>query len=134
MPPAAAALIPMNSRREKRFLIICTKPPDRINCKSEHSKIELPTRSFLQHLDCDFLEEHDVVVAMILQADVAFLRTRPALRFKVEFSGGDRITLGELGHFHAVYTTFVCGPSRVISMVFHSGPGLPGLAIGLVRE
>ena len=36
--------------------------------------------------------------------------------------------------FTPLSTTVVFGPSKVISMVFHSGPGLPGRASGLVNE
>ena len=36
--------------------------------------------------------------------------------------------------FTPLRTTMVRGPSRVISIVFHSGPGLPGRARGFVSE
>ncbi len=39
----------------------------------------------------DFLEEDDVVVAVILQADVAEIGARAALRLEIEFARRDGI-------------------------------------------
>ena len=90
---------------------------------------------FLQRLHRDFLEKHDVVVAVILQPDITVVRARTALRFEVKFPLGHGIAFGVVRHFHAIYLTIVCGPSRVISIVFHSGPGFQAcFTSGLVNE
>src|SRR5437879_6070141 len=56
----------------------------------------------LEHLYGNFLEENDVFVAVVLQADVAIVRTRPALRLEVELFGRDWVTLGVIRDLHAI--------------------------------
>src|SRR5213595_3927073 len=57
---------------------------------------------FFQHLHCDFLEIHDVFVTVVLQPDVALVRTSAALWLKAEFAFGDRIAFGVLRYFGPV--------------------------------
>ena len=49
--------------------------------------------SFFYGLNGNFLEEDDVIVAVILQADIAEVRTQAALRFESELLGRDRRAL-----------------------------------------
>src|SRR5580704_16711409 len=115
--PATAALSPMNSRREKPFLFI--KPPPTSRRFNRRTRTEL----FLQHLERNFFEKYDVILTVILEADVAFLRTRPTFRLKREFLGWHRIALGELRHFHPVQHD---GRVRAIQRDFHGVPLRPG--------
>src|SRR2546425_818026 len=55
----------------------------------------------LQFLDRDFLEEHDITVTVILQADVALQGSRTKLRFKVELARRHWIAFGVVGHLDA---------------------------------
>src|SRR5579864_7240729 len=85
--PATPALIPRNLRREMSVFFI--SPPWGVAL-------------LVQLLDRDFLEEHDVFVAVILQADVAFQGSRAAMGFKIELSLRYRIAFGKVGDFDAV--------------------------------
>src|SRR5271167_270947 len=105
--PAAPAVMPINLRREK--------------CLSFMISLQL----FFQHLDRDFFEEYYVIIAMILQADVAILRARSALRLEVEFLGGYGIALSEISHLHPVQND---NGVRAIQGNFHGVPLRSGLA------
>src|SRR4051812_10371893 len=70
--PATPALLRRNSRREK---LLATSPPAGRNL-------------LLKSLQGDFFKEHDVVVAVVLQTEVAFIRPRPALGLVTEFPVG----------------------------------------------
>src|SRR5260370_25505139 len=50
-----------------------------------------------QRLNADFLEKDDVVVAVILQADVALDRARAMLRLEIEFALRDGLAFGVVG-------------------------------------
>src|SRR5713101_6801376 len=50
-----------------------------------------------QRLNADFLEKDDVVVAVILQADVALERARAMLRLEIEFALRDGLAFGVVG-------------------------------------
>ena len=52
--------------------------------------------------DGDFFEEDDVVVAVILQADVAFVGAAAVLRFEIEFAIGHGAAFGVVGDADAV--------------------------------
>src|SRR5262249_2771157 len=56
----------------------------------------------LQRLDRDFFEKDDVVVAVILEAEPAFVGTRAALRFEIEFAFRNRLAFRVIGNFHPV--------------------------------
>src|SRR6266849_2441364 len=47
-----------------------------------------------QRLNADFLEKDDVVIAVILEADVALERARAMLRLEIEFALGDGLAFG----------------------------------------
>src|SRR6266481_1429252 len=51
----------------------------------------------MQRLDADFLEKDDVVVAVILEADVALIGANAGLRFEIEFALGDGLAFGVVG-------------------------------------
>src|SRR2546425_6782907 len=50
-----------------------------------------------QRLDADFFEKDDVIVAVILQTDVALVGARAALWFELEFALGDGLAFGVVG-------------------------------------
>src|SRR6202022_4044496 len=79
----------------------------------------------LQDPDRDFLEKHNVVIAVVLQADVTLLRARSALRFKFEFLGRHRSSLSEISDSHAVQHH---NRVRPIESDFHGVPLRPGFA------
>src|SRR5713101_3342708 len=56
----------------------------------------------MKRLQRYFLEENDVVVAVILQAHVAFVGAAAALGFKVELFLGHGLALGIVGDLHIV--------------------------------
>src|SRR5271156_2083688 len=60
------------------------------------------TRTSVKRLRADFLEKYDVVVAVILQSDVAFVGTPSALRLEIEFFVGHRLAFGVVGDLYAV--------------------------------
>ena len=131
-----------NLRRERSFFIGAPLKPNSKSKKIPSGEVAaqlavgtiLRPLSLLQRLQRDFFEKDDVVVAVVLQADVAFVGAAAVLRLKIKFSRGNGLAFGVIGDFHVVENHALCGPSRVMSMVFHSGPGLPGRASGLVRE
>src|SRR4051794_23049002 len=71
---------------------------------SEQSRVTSSARAslFLQWLDCHFLEEHDVVVAVILQAEPSIHRTGSVLRLKVELPVRHRIAFFEVSDFLSI--------------------------------
>src|SRR5579864_4416484 len=56
----------------------------------------------LQRLDRDFLEIDDVVTCLVLQADVAFVRTAARVGFVREFPGMGGLAFGVVGYLDAV--------------------------------
>src|SRR6266550_530254 len=92
--PAAAALIPRNLRRDRESfsLSLLMRPPG----------VCVFRRLLLEFLDCDFFEEHDVAVTVILQADVAFQRSWTKLGFKFELARRHRIAFGVVGDLYAI--------------------------------
>ena len=66
------------------------------------SGISVATFHLFQRLDADFLEKDDVVVAVILEADVALVGASAPLRFEIEFALGNRLALGVVGGFYIV--------------------------------
>src|ERR1035441_10801002 len=61
-----------------------TTPPVRIKSRREGRLFMWNSFSLLERLDGNFLKEHDVVVAVILQPEIAESRTRPTLRLARE--------------------------------------------------
>src|ERR1035438_5993174 len=61
-----------------------TTPPVRINSRREGRLFIWNSFSLLERLDGNFLEEYDVVVAVILQPEIAQSRTRATLRLEAE--------------------------------------------------
>src|ERR1700687_5798294 len=55
------------------------------------------SNALVQRLDTDFLEEDDVIVAVILEADVALVGPRAMLRLKIELALGHRLAFGVVG-------------------------------------
>src|ERR1051325_3092852 len=93
-PPAATALPCKNARRERvRFIPI---PPVELTATCS-------CRLLFQRLDRHFLEEHNVIVAMILQSEPAEGRPPPTLRLEIELLVPHRIALFVVRHFLAVY-------------------------------
>src|SRR5437899_1002636 len=81
----------------------------------------------MQRLDADFLEKDDVIVAMILEADVAFVGTSAALRFEIEFAFGNGLAFGVVGDGDIVENN---NGARAIERNDHGiplGTGLAGL-------
>src|SRR5580704_9496046 len=62
----------------------------------------LQIQLLLERLDRYFLEENDVVITVILQAHVAEVGPRTALRLEIELARGHRIAVLVVGDFHAV--------------------------------
>src|SRR5580704_3939332 len=102
LAPAAPAVMPINLRREKCL-----------------SLIMISLRLFFQHLNCDFLEEYYVIVAVILQADVAVLRARSTFGLKLKLLWRNRIALGEIGD---LYTVQHDNRVRAVQSNFHGVP------------
>ncbi|SPE33178.1 hypothetical protein SBA2_750012 [Acidobacteriia bacterium SbA2] len=59
--------------------------------------------SVSQFLHSDFLEEDDVVIAVVLKAYVSFIRAWAAVRLPVLFSGGHGLALGVVSDLCAVH-------------------------------
>src|SRR5947208_2594353 len=53
--------------------------------------------NLMQRLDADFLEKDDVVVAVILEADVTLVGPSAALRFEIEFAFGNGLPFRVVG-------------------------------------
>src|SRR2546430_16833567 len=104
-----------------QFLVIretnCSKPVR--SDPSSFSLAKLPQNQLLQRLDADFLEKDDVVVAVILQANPAFVRTAAALRLEIEFAFGNGLALGVVSKFDSVE---VEDSMRAIEGDDHGGP------------
>src|SRR6516165_301763 len=107
----APAVVCKKDRREK-FLRMVFSEPLWILC-------------LLQGLHADFFEKDDVVVAVILQADIALVGTTAALRLKIELARWNRLTLGVVGDFFAI--EFDDG-MRAVEGNDHGVPVRPGLA------
>src|SRR6267154_6635288 len=56
----------------------------------------------MQRLQCNFFEEHDVVVAVILQAHVTFVGASATLRLKVKFLFWNRLAFDVVGDLRIV--------------------------------
>src|SRR5580704_15925931 len=81
----------------------CASATPAISNPSQRSKTKFEAFTlFRQRPDRDFLEKHDVVVAVILQADIAFEWTRPSLRLKAERLGTHGLTFGVIRYFDAI--------------------------------
>src|SRR5205807_10463870 len=50
-----------------------------------------------QRLDADVLEKDDVVVAVVLEADVPLVGASAAMRFEIEFALGNGLAFGVVG-------------------------------------
>src|ERR1700674_4594575 len=61
-----------------------------------------PCFSLAQRLQRYFLEKDDVVVAVILQAHVAFVGAAAALGLELKFFLGNGLAFGVVGYFHIV--------------------------------
>src|SRR5437764_5215293 len=87
-----------------QFLVVretnCSKPVR--SDPSSFSLAKLPQNQLLQRLDADFFEKDDVVVAVILQANPAFIRTAAALRLEIEFAFWNGLALGVVSNFDSV--------------------------------
>src|SRR5262249_21555496 len=59
------------------------------------------TSLLLEGLERDILEEDDVVLAVVLEADPTLGRPGAALGLEVELAVGDGLALGVVGHLHA---------------------------------
>src|SRR5256885_10185714 len=79
----------------------------------------------LQRLKSDFFEHDDVVVAVILEAEPAFVGTRAVLGLEIEFAFGHGLALGVIGDFDAVEED---DGVRAIERDFHGVPFGAGLA------
>src|ERR1700674_3034871 len=115
--PAAAALIPRNLRREYVLFFI-------------KDLLALGTL-FVQFFQGNFLEENNVVVAVILQAKIAFEGPWPTLWFKIKFPIWYRIAFGIVRNFHSVENHDAV---RTVQSYLHRVPlrsRLAGLSEGL---
>src|SRR5271165_1660237 len=92
--PVVAALLCRNCRRDIRFLFMI------LSLIAEDELRTLPM--LLQWLQVNFLEKYNVVVAVVLQANPSFVRTRAALRFEIELLVRDRLSFGVVRNLHAV--------------------------------
>src|ERR1043165_9995144 len=92
---------------------------------SPEQEVEPPYLSLLQHLQCDLFEEDDVVLAVVLQADVAFIRTGAAHGLEIEFDLRRLFTFGVVGHFYAIEHHHCV---RAVESDFHGVPLGAGLA------
>src|SRR4051794_2253761 len=105
--PAAAALNPRKLRLENAIasllMFLCVTSVSVLKLfKPPRAQRYTKEKLFLQHFDCHFFEEHNVVVTMILQTEVSVIRTRAALRFEAEFAFGNWLALGVVCYLHAV--------------------------------
>ena len=69
----------------------------------------------MEGLDGDFFEKDDVVVAVVLQANVAFVGAQAVLRLEIEFARGNRLAFGVIGDLD------VKGAEQVVSTIKKSG-------------
>src|SRR5256885_11099257 len=81
--------------------------------------------TLLQRLNGDFFEHDDVVVAVILEAEPAFVGTGAVLGLEIEFAFGNRLALGVIGDLYAVEED---DRVRAIERDFHGVPLRAGLA------
>src|SRR6266480_367437 len=86
--------------------------------KTENSKL-------LQRLDADLFEKHNIVVAVILQADVALLGASAMLRLEIEFALRDGLAFGVVGDGDIVEHD---GGARTVERDDHGVPLGTGLA------
>src|SRR3979490_1120543 len=77
-------------------MVLSSGESHRKNLRPEGLSYSIET--LLQRLGADFLEKDDVVIAVILEADVALERTRAMLRFEIKFALGDRLAFGVVGN------------------------------------
>src|SRR5690242_8263475 len=94
----------------------------------ENLKIEngnSKTANLLQRLNGDLFEEDDVVVAVILEAEPAFVGARAALRLEIKFAFGYGLAFGVVGDFYAVEND---DGVRPVERDFHGVPLGAGLA------
>src|SRR5262249_34551223 len=91
--PVVPAVVCKNERREMGFLDISSSVIDE----------DVSTWfGSVQWLNTDFLEKHNIVVAVVLQANPTLVRPRASLWFKIEFAGRHWLTLGIVGHFYSI--------------------------------
>src|SRR5947207_15882393 len=83
-------------------------------------------KNLMQRLDADFLEKDDVVVAVILEADVALVGASAPLRFEIEFALGNGLALGVVGDVYIVQEDHGVG---AVQCDDHSVPFGAGLAV-----
>ena len=91
--PAIAPVVCKNSLRETGSFFM--SPPR----KNGTAIIAL----LWKRLDRHFLEKDNVVVAMVLKSEVAFVRPRTTLRFEIKLLLGDGLAFGVVGHFNAIH-------------------------------
>src|SRR5579871_2560253 len=101
--PDAAVSCAAPSRGSNRIAPAAAEPA-RKNCLREEFEFMTwnPPNLLFQRLDGHFLEIHDVVVAVILQSDVAENRTASALRFVIQFLRRHRIAFLIIGDLDAI--------------------------------
>src|SRR5207245_2326160 len=71
--------------------------PRRVEKVLRPEGLSYSNENLVQRLDADFLEKDNVVVAVILQAHIALVGARAALRFEIIFVFGDGLALGVIG-------------------------------------
>src|SRR5579871_234388 len=117
-----AAAPPRNSRLD----CIKTSYSDSILLNRNYIAAAAPVL-FAQLLNRHFFEKYDVVIAMVLQAEVAFERAAATLRLKIELARGNRLAFGVVGDLNPVDGDHSVGP---IERDLHGVPfraGLEGL-------
>src|SRR5882762_1561964 len=93
--------------------------------RARNSEQKTRNSKLLQRLDTDLFEKHNIVVAVILQADVALVGANAMLRLEIEFALGDGLAFGVVGDVDTVEHN---GGARTVERDEHGIPLGPGLA------
>src|SRR6266853_5133541 len=104
---------------------------DKSNPKEPGTTLKTENWKLSQRLDADLFEKHNIVVAVILQADVALVGANTMLRLEIELAFGDGLAFGVVGDGDIVENN---GGVRTVKGDDHGvplGPGLAGFGEGL---